>query len=240
MGRLLLPAVKPSPNLEIAARMNGLLRGQNKESVNRMSSRKANNGRRNEVVLIVLLIYGFIFAWIMAFSESVPYLDCDKHVIDYRDKLVVLIIASMTAAATLLTTTPEDNRTKQLSFLLIAVTGVVAATVAIPPRSWGLLICLAAGLLPVVLAFFFVFWRLFKRSRWAYLLLAVGAVLVWAAAFLLHSNLGMSIPNQIGNPAFYALIIGLTFKGFVLACAGWCWFQSNERRTSRQTSGSDG
>ena len=208
--------------------------------MNRMNSEKANNAKANQVVLIGLLVWGVIFAWILAFSESIPFLECDQHVINHRDKLMVLTIASMTAAATLLTTTPQDNAVKQLAFLLIAVTGVVAAIVAIPARSWFLLGFLSAGMLPVASAFFYVFWCLFKRSRWAYFLLVLGAAMVWAAAFLLHADLGMSLQEKMGDSAFDALVMGLAFKGFASAAVGWSWYHLNERRRSRQTSGSDG
>ena len=90
------------------------------------------------MVLSVVIIYGFCFAWVLGLSDHLPFINCDKHMIDNRDKLVVLTAASMTVAAALLTSTPADSGVKQFSFLLIAVTGFVAAAVAIEPRSWGL------------------------------------------------------------------------------------------------------
>ena len=204
-----------------------------------MSSGKDKNAKVNRIVLLVLLGFGFVFAWIVAFSEWLPYLECQQTVINYRDKLMVLTIASMTAAATLLTTKPQDDAVKQLAFLLIAVTGVVAAIVAIPPRSWLLLVFLVAGLLPVIAAFFFVFWRLFKRSRGAFWLLVLGAGMVWFAAFLLNSDLGMSLAKKMGESAFWTLVIGLTLKGLASACVASIWYYLNERRNSRQTRGSD-
>ena len=204
-----------------------------------MSSGKDQNAKVNRIVLLGLLGFGFVFAWIVAFSEWLPFLECQQTVISYRDKLMVLTIASMTAAATLLTTKPQDDAVKQLAFLLIAVAGVVAAIVAIPPRSWLLLGFLFAGLFPVISAFFFVFCRLFKCSLGAFSLLVLGAVMVWSAAFLLNSDLGMSLAKKMGDPAFWALVIGLTLKGFASALVGWIWYYLNERRNSRQTSGSD-
>ena len=90
------------------------------------------------MVLISLIIHGFIYALLLGFSAQVPSFNCDQYITGSRDRLVVLTIASMTVAATLLTTTPAESGVKQFSFLLIAVTGFVAAAVAIEPRSWGL------------------------------------------------------------------------------------------------------
>ena len=157
-----------------------------------------------------------------------------------RDKLVVLVIASMTAAATLLTTTPKDNHVKQLSFLLIAMAGVVAAFVAISPQSWWLFAFLFGGLAPSVLAFVFVFWCLFEGSRWAYWLLVAGLALVWTAAFLMQSNLGASLSKELGDSVFLIVVIALTVLGFISALVGMVWNWSNERRYSAASSESVG
>ena len=194
-----------------------------------MSTESADTLKLRERILIGLIFYGFLLTLLLGVSVIEPFLDGDKPFTDNRDKLVVLIIASMTAAATLLTTTPEDNPVKQLSFLLIAMAGVVAAVVAIPPQSWWLFVFLIGGLAPAVLAFAFVFWCLFEGSRWAYLLLVKGTVLVWAAAFLMQSNLGASLSKEIGDSVFLAVVIALTAIGFISALVGWRCNQSNER-----------
>ena len=221
IGRLLTFAGTFCSIGKIAAWMNGLPGRRNRKSVNRMSSKKtkgAKLAKGNETVLIVLLIYWLFFAWILAFSESVRLLDWNGHVINYTDKLVVLIIASMTAATTLLITTPEDNGTKQISFLLIAVTGVVAATVAIPPLSWGLFICLVAGLVPVVSALFLVFWRLFEGSRWAYLLLVWERSWFGQQPFCCNRTWGCPSQSKLDiRPSMLSFSVGHS-KGWIDPC----------------------
>ena len=156
-----------------------------------MSLSKICKPKFTKIVLVLLLIYGFVFAWVLVFSEFLLLINCDSNIIDNKDKLAVLIIASMTVGATLLTTTPTDDRVKQFAFLLISITAAVAAVVAIRPESWGLLGFLIAGLAPAVAAFGLVFGCLFRESIWAFLLLVLGAVLVWVAAFLLNSDQGL-------------------------------------------------
>ena len=174
----------------------------------------------NEFLLIALLVYGVAFAWLLALSHLLPFINCDPEIIESRERLVVLIIASMTVAATLLTTTPEDKPVKQFAFLLIAIAGVVAAIVAIDTKTWGLFGFLVGGLIPVLCAFIFVCSQMFRGSQAAFWLLVAGALLVWAASFLLNTKLGMSLATRFEDSTFFGFIVALAVSGVVSAIAG--------------------
>ena len=152
----------------------------------------------------------------------------------------MLIIASMTVAATLLTTTPADNRWKQFSFLLIAVTGVVAAAVVVETQSWGVFIFLIAGLVPAVLAFIFVFWRLFEESPLAYSLWALAVVLIWVGVYLNNTKLVTLFSKSDGDSTADTFFIGLVFVSLVSVLAGTVCYWLNRRRSSPPPDGSGG
>lgn len=171
----------------------------------------------------LMLASGVVIAAWIAFPQVEWWLRPSPEIVAVKDKLLTLIVASMTLSSLLLTGTDAVNIRRGFPFIITGLVAWAAAFTTVPDRNLGVAVFMILATTPLFITFFGPRMPRISSKAVPFYLLIVGLVIVALSFVLANTKAGLVMLALLGFTAaeFIIVVLGVFGSSIIIFAFAW-------------------